>query len=91
MENTTVWYFRSWRIYGELTYGKKAMFSAEISMGRERTVVVNRILKTMTGWRLGWLALMEIIDPMTRLHQYAISRFSNRGTIRCNRSFEKRR
>lgn len=42
---------------------------------RERTVVVNGFSKTyaMTGWRLGYaVGPHEIIDPMTKLHQYAI-------------------
>ena len=79
-------------IYGELTYGKEShVCFAEIEGMRERTVVVNGFSKTyaMTGWRLGYaVGPHEIIDPMTKLHQYAIMEFSNHGTIRCNRSFE---
>ena len=63
-------------IYGELTYGKEShVCFAEIEGMRERTVVVNGFSKTyaMTGWRLGYaVGPHEIIDPMTKLHQYAI-------------------
>ena len=63
-------------IYGELTYGKEShVCFAEIEGMRERTIVVNGFSKTyaMTGWRLGYaVGPHEIIDPMTKLHQYAI-------------------
>lgn len=63
-------------IYGELTYGKENhVCFAEIEGMKDRTVVVNGFSKTyaMTGWRLGYaVGPHEIIDPMTKLHQYAI-------------------
>ncbi len=63
-------------IYGELTYGDQShVCFAEIDGMRERTVVINGFSKTyaMTGWRLGYATgPHELIDPMTKLHQYAI-------------------
>ncbi len=63
-------------IYGELTYGKEShVCFAEIEGMKERTVVVNGFSKTyaMTGWRLGYaVGPQQILDPMTKLHQYAI-------------------
>lgn len=63
-------------IYGELTYGKEKhiTFSAIEEM-RERTVVISGFSKAyaMTGWRLGYaLGPKEIIQAMTKLHQFAI-------------------
>ncbi len=63
-------------IYGELTYGgEKHISFASIPGMKERTVVVNGFSKSyaMTGWRLGYaLGPKEIIEQMTKLHQYAI-------------------
>lgn len=63
-------------IYGELTYGKTGhVCFSEIEGMKERTVVVNGFSKTyaMTGWRLGYaVGPHQIIDSMTKLHQYAI-------------------
>ncbi len=63
-------------IYGELTYGETGhVCFAEIEGMREHTIVINGFSKTyaMTGWRLGYAAgPHQIIDPMTKLHQYAI-------------------
>ncbi len=63
-------------IYGELTYGKERHVSfADIKNMKERTIVVSGFSKAyaMTGWRLGYaLGPHEVIDQMTKLHQYAI-------------------
>lgn len=63
-------------IYGELTYGNRGhVCFAEIDGMKERTILINGFSKTyaMTGWRLGYAAgPKEILDPMTKLHQYAI-------------------
>ncbi len=63
-------------IYSELTYGEKSHVSiASIEGMWERTVVVNGFSKShsMTGWRMGYaVGPGEIIDVMTKLHQYAV-------------------
>lgn len=63
-------------IYSELTYGGIPHISiASIDGMRERTIVVNGFSKSyaMTGWRLGYaLGPHQIIDAMTKLHQFAI-------------------
>lgn len=63
-------------IYSELTYGGVPHISiASIDGMRERTIVVNGFSKSyaMTGWRLGYaLGPHQIIDAMTKLHQFAI-------------------
>ena len=63
-------------IYSELTYGGKTHVSiAQIDNMFERTVVINGFSKSyaMTGWRLGYaLGPEQIIDQMTKLHQYGI-------------------
>lgn len=63
-------------IYAELTYGEKQHISiASFENMRERTVVINGFSKAyaMTGWRLGYaLGPYQIIDQMTKLHQYGI-------------------
>ncbi len=63
-------------IYSELTYGGKNHVSiAKIDGMYERTVIINGFSKSyaMTGWRLGYaLGPKEIIDQMTKLHQYGI-------------------
>ena len=63
-------------IYSELTYGGKNHVSiAQIDGMYERTVIINGFSKSyaMTGWRLGYaLGPKEIIDQMTKLHQYGI-------------------
>lgn len=63
-------------IYGELTYGRERHISfASLKGMKERTIVVNGFSKSyaMTGWRLGYaLGPKEVIDQMTKLHQYGI-------------------
>lgn len=63
-------------IYSALTYGNEAHTSiASLPEMKERTIVINGFSKTysMTGWRLGYaLAPAEIIEQMTKLHQFAI-------------------
>lgn len=63
-------------IYGELTYGGTPHVSiASLDGMAERTIIVSGFSKSyaMTGWRLGYaLGPKEIIDQMTKLHQFAI-------------------
>lgn len=63
-------------IYSALTYGNETHISiASLPEMKERTIVINGFSKTysMTGWRLGYaLAPAEIIEQMTKLHQFAI-------------------
>ncbi|MGN0537094.1 MAG: aminotransferase class I/II-fold pyridoxal phosphate-dependent enzyme [Acutalibacteraceae bacterium] len=63
-------------IYAELTYGSMPHVSfASLEGMKERTVVVSGCSKAfaMTGWRLGYaLGAKEIIEQMTKLHQYGI-------------------
>lgn len=63
-------------IYAELTYGEQPHVSfPSISGMWERTVLVNGFSKaySMTGWRMGYATgPKEIIDAMTKLHQFAI-------------------
>lgn len=63
-------------IYAELTYGEQRHVSiSSLDDMQERTVVINGFSKAyaMTGWRLGYaLGPCQIIDQMTKLHQYGI-------------------
>lgn len=63
-------------IYAELTYtGNPHVTIASLPGMWERTVVINGFSKAyaMTGWRLGFVTgPEEIIQQMTKLHQYAI-------------------
>lgn len=62
-------------IYAELTYGAKPVSFASVEGMKERTVVISGFSKaySMTGWRLGYaLGPVEVIEQMTKLHQYAI-------------------
>ncbi|MDP4119635.1 MAG: aminotransferase class I/II-fold pyridoxal phosphate-dependent enzyme [Bacillota bacterium] len=63
-------------IYAELTYGDEPHVSISSLKGmKERTIVVSGFSKAyaMTGWRLGYtLGPKEIVDAMTKLHQYGI-------------------
>ena len=63
-------------IYSELTYTKDRHYSiVEFEGMRERTVLINGLSKSlaMTGWRIGYACgPKEIIDLMTKIHQFAI-------------------
>ena len=63
-------------IYSELTYGEEEHVTiASLPGMQERTVLINGFSKAfaMTGWRLGYACgPAEIIEQMTKLHQYAI-------------------
>ena len=62
-------------IYSELTYKGKHHSIVEIDGMKERTILINGFSKSyaMTGWRLGYAcAPKEIIQQMTKIHQYAI-------------------
>lgn len=68
-------YVISDEIYAELTYGRDHISIAQLPGMKERTVVINGFSKAyaMTGWRLGFsVGPVEIIQAMTKLHQYAI-------------------
>ena len=62
-------------IYAELTYTGKHVSIASYPGMKERTILINGFSKAfaMTGWRLGYACgPAEIIEQMTKLHQYAI-------------------
>ncbi len=62
-------------IYGELTYGKKHISIASLDGMADRTIIVSGFSKAyaMTGWRLGYACgHPDIIQAMTKVHQYAI-------------------
>ena len=62
-------------IYSELTYKGDHVSITCIPGMQERTVLINGFSKAyaMTGWRLGYACgPKEIIEQMTRLHQFAI-------------------
>jgi aminotransferase len=68
-------YVISDEIYAELTYGTKHISISSFEGMRERTVIINGYSKAyaMTGWRMGYaVGPNEFIEPMTRIHQYAI-------------------
>jgi aminotransferase len=62
-------------IYDELTYDFEHTPFPSLPGMRERTVYLNGFSKAyaMTGWRVGYAAgPKEIIEAMTKIHQYAI-------------------
>ena len=62
-------------IYSELTYRGRHISIASLPKMKERTIIINGFSKAyaMTGWRLGYAcAPGEIIEQMTKIHQYAI-------------------
>lgn len=68
-------YVISDEIYSELTYNGKHCSIISIDGMKERTILINGFSKAyaMTGWRLGYaLASQEIIQQMTKIHQFAI-------------------
>ena len=68
-------YVMSDEIYAELSYKEKHVSIASLEGMKERTILINGFSKAyaMTGWRLGYAcAPKEIIQQMTKIHQYAI-------------------
>lgn len=68
-------YVMSDEIYSELSYKEKHVSIASLDGMKERTILINGFSKSyaMTGWRLGYAcAPKEIIQQMTKIHQYAI-------------------
>ena len=62
-------------IYSALTYKGNHVSIASLPGMKERTILINGFSKAyaMTGWRLGYAcAPVEIIEQMTKIHQYAI-------------------
>ena len=62
-------------IYSALTYKGNHVSIASLPGMKERTIIINGFSKAyaMTGWRLGYAcAPVEIIEQMTKIHQYAI-------------------
>lgn len=62
-------------IYSELTYKGQHCTIASLPGMKERTVLINGFSKSyaMTGWRLGYACVPEIIlKQMLKIHQYAI-------------------
>lgn len=62
--------------YAQLTYGNKGHFCiASFERMKDKTVVLHSLSKSfaMTGWRIGFACgAKNIIDAMTKIHQYAI-------------------
>ena len=62
-------------IYSALTYKGNHVSIASLPGMKERTILINGFSKSyaMTGWRLCYAcATAEIIEQMTKIHQYAI-------------------
>ncbi|MBI2829629.1 MAG: aminotransferase class I/II-fold pyridoxal phosphate-dependent enzyme [Chloroflexi bacterium] len=62
-------------IYGRLVYGVEHTCCATLPDMKERTILLGGFSKAyaMTGWRIGYAAASkEIIDAMTKIHQYTI-------------------
>lgn len=62
-------------IYSALTYKGNHVSIASLPCMKEKTILINGFSKAyaMTGWRLGYAcAPAEIIEQMTKIHQYAI-------------------
>jgi len=62
-------------IYAELTYKGRHLSLASLNGMEERTIVLNGFSKSyaMTGLRIGYaIAPEEIIDAMTKIHQYSM-------------------
>jgi aminotransferase len=62
-------------IYGDLTYDFDHVCYSSLPGARENTVLLNGFSKSyaMTGWRVGYACgPSEIIDAMTKIHQYTI-------------------
>lgn len=62
-------------IYDQLVYGVKHTCLATLPGMRERTILLGGFSKAyaMTGWRIGYAAARaEIIEAMTKVHQYTI-------------------
>ena len=62
-------------IYSALTYGEPHVTIASLPGMKERTILINGFSKAyaMTGWRLGYACgPREIIEQMTKIHQFAI-------------------
>ncbi len=79
-------------IYDRLIYGVEHICFSALPGMRERTILLGGFSKAyaMTGWRLGWAAApADIIQPMTRVHQYAImsaptmSQYAALEALRC--------
>lgn len=69
-------YILSDEIYAELNYSDHAHASfAQVEGFKDKTIILSGFSKAyaMTGWRLGYACgASEIIDYMTRIHQYGI-------------------
>ena len=79
-------------IYSELTYGFEHTTIASLPGMRERTILINGFSKAfaMTGWRLGYACGQEeIIQQMTKIHQFAIMCAPTTAQYAAVGSFEK--
>lgn len=68
-------YVLSDEIYSALTYKEKHFSIVSLPNMKERTILIDGFSKAyaMTGWRLGYAcAPKEIIQQMTKIHQFAI-------------------
>ncbi len=71
-------------IYSSLVYGVEHTCFASLPGMRKRTVLLGGFSKAyaMTGWRVGYAAASaEIIQAMTRIHQYAIMCVPTMGQV----------
>lgn len=62
-------------VYDRLVYGVEHTCFASLPRMREHTILLNGFSKAyaMTGWRVGYVAAAEeIIQAMTKIHQYTI-------------------
>lgn len=71
-------------IYGDLTYDFEHVPFPTLPGMKERTIYLNGFSKAfaMTGWRIGYAAgPREVIDAMTKIHQYSIMCASTTGQV----------
>ncbi|HEX75673.1 MAG TPA: aminotransferase class I/II-fold pyridoxal phosphate-dependent enzyme [Dehalococcoidia bacterium] len=62
-------------VYGQLVYGVEHTCLASLPRMKEHTILLNGFSKAyaMTGWRVGYAAAKrEIVEAMTKIHQYTI-------------------
>ncbi len=71
-------------IYAKLTYGTSHVCAAALPGMRDNTILLGGVSKcyAMTGWRIGYAAARaDIIDAMTKIHQYTIMSAPTMGQV----------
>jgi aminotransferase len=71
-------------IYARLIYGVEHTCLAALSGMKESTILLRGFSKSyaMTGWRIGYaVASKDIIDAMTKIHQYTITSAPTMGQV----------